>query len=217
MEKMVKKKVVWMHIVYLFIAMIVFVWSAIKPVDFFDWMLEASPGVIVIIIAIVYYNKFRLTTLSYTIICILAILMFIGGHYTFSKVPLFNWLKDQFDFQRNHYDRFGHFLKGLFVIVFREILLRMTPLTKGKWLFIISISLSLATSAIYEIGEWIFTKLAHGGKTAKNFLGTQGDIWDAQWDMMLNLIGALIAYFLLSKLHDRLLNKLIKENKWRKE
>ena len=204
---MVKQKVAWVHIVYLFIAVIVFIWSAIKPVDFFDWMLEVSPAVIGIIVAIASYRKFRLTTLSYTIIFILVILIFIGGHYTYSRVPLFDWLKDQFDFQRNHYDRFGHFFKGMFVIVFREILLRMTPLTKGKWLFIISISFSITTSAIYEIGEWIFTKIAHGGKTAKNFLGTQGDIWDAQWDMMLNLIGALIAYVLLSKLHDRLLKR----------
>ncbi|WP_318507063.1 DUF2238 domain-containing protein [Bacillus sp. T3] len=205
---MVKQKVVWVHIVYLFIAVIVFIWSAIKPVDFFDWMLEVSPAVIGIIVSIACYRKFRLTTLSYTIIFILAILTFIGGHYTYSRVPLFDSLKDQFDFQRNHYDRFGHFLKGLFVIVFREIILRMTSLTKGKWLFIISISFSITISAIYEIGEWVFTKIAHGGKTAKNFLGTQGDIWDAQWDMMLNFIGALIAYVLLSKLHDRLLKKL---------
>ena len=202
-----KKKMKKTHILLLMVAIIVFIWSAIKPQTYSDWILEVSPAVVAIIIAIAAYNKFRLTTLSYFIICILAILTFIGGHYTYSKVPVFNWLKDHFDLQRNHYDRFGHFLKGMSVIIIREILLKLTPLTKGKWLCFISISIVLASSAFYEIIEWAFTKIAHGGKTAKDFLGTQGDIWDAQWDMTLELIGAILAYLLLAKLHNRLLKK----------
>lgn len=204
---MSKKNIVKSHILLLMVTIIVFIWSAIKPLQYSDWVLEVSPAVVGIIVVIASYNRFRLTTLSYFIICILAILTFIGGHYTYSKVPVFNWLKDHFDLHRNNYDRFGHFLKGMLVIIIRELLLKMTPLTKGKWLIFISISISLAISAFYEIIEWIFTKIAHGGKTAKNFLGTQGDIWDAQWDMMLALIGSILAYWLLHKFHDRLLRK----------
>jgi putative membrane protein len=204
---MPKKKTNKTHILLLMVTIIVFIWSAIKPLTYSDWILEVSPAVVAIIIVITTYNKFRMTTLSYFIICILAILTFIGGHYTYAKVPAFDWLKDHFDLQRNHYDRFGHFMKGLLVIIIRELLLKLTPLTKGKWLFFITISIALATSAFYEIVEWIFTKIAHGGKTAKDFLGTQGDIWDAQWDMVLDLIGSILAYWLLSKLHNRLLKK----------
>lgn len=204
---MAQKKFELSHFLLLLLTLIVFIWSMIKPVNYFDWLLEVSPAVVGLIVVITCYNKFRLTTLSYLIICILSLLMLIGGHYTYSKVPIFDWIKDYFDLQRNHYDRFGHFLKGLLVIIIREVLLKMTPLKHGKSLFIISICISLATAAFYEITEWIFTKLAHGGKTAKDFLGTQGDIWDAQWDMTLDFIGSLLAYWLLAKLHNRLLKK----------
>ncbi|HHT7238213.1 TPA: DUF2238 domain-containing protein, partial [Bacillus cereus] len=151
------------------------------------------------------YNKFRFTTLSYIIIAILAIIMFVGGHYTYSKVPFFNWIKDVFDLNRNHYDRFGHLIKGLFIIVIREILLRKTQLTKGPWLVTISISISLAIAALYEIIEWLAFKITKGGTVAKDFLGTQGDMWDAQWDMSLALVGSILALLTLSTLHNRLL------------
>jgi putative membrane protein len=195
------------HLFLLLVIVAVFIWSAIKPASYLTWALEVSPAVVGLIIVIAVYNKFRFTTLSYVIMTILAIIMFVGGHYIYSKVPLFDWIKDAYDLKRNHYDRFGHLLKGLFAIVLREILLRKTPLTKGPWLFTIVISMSLAISALYEIIEWLVSKISKGGEASKNFLGIQGDIWDTQWDMLCSLIGSIAALLILSKLHDKLLKK----------
>jgi putative membrane protein len=195
------------HLFLLLVIVAVFIWSAIKPASYLTWALEVSPAVVGLIIVIAVYNKFRFTTPSYVIMTILAIIMFVGGHYIYSKVPLFDWIKDAYDLKRNHYDRFGHLLKGLFAIVLREILLRKTPLTKGPWLFTIVISMSLAISALYEIIEWLVSKISKGGEASKNFLGIQGDIWDTQWDMLCSLIGSIAALLILSKLHDKLLKK----------
>jgi putative membrane protein len=200
------------HLFLLLVVTAVFIWSAIKPASYRTWLLEVSPAVVGLIIVIASYNKFRFTTLSYVIITILAIMMFVGGHYIYSKVPLFDWIKDAYDLKRNHYDRFGHLLKGLFAIVLREILLRKTPLTKGPWLVAIVLSMSLAIAALYEIIEWLVSKISKGGEAAKNFLGIQGDIWDTQWDMLCCLIGSIVALFIFSKLHNRLLKKeVVKE------
>ncbi len=169
--------------------------------------MEVLPAIVTIIIVLALYNKFRLTTLSYFIIAILSITMFIGGHYTYSEVPLFNWLKESFDLNRNHYDRFGHFLKGMYVIVIREIFIRKSPLKKGSWLISVVLSFSLAIGALYEIIEWLGSKIGESGKTTEEFLGAQGDIWDAQWDMALTFVGSILSLFLLSKLHNRLLKK----------
>ncbi|WP_141526504.1 DUF2238 domain-containing protein [Bacillus pseudomycoides] len=204
---MIRDKSKMIHLFLLLVVTAVFIWSVIKPAGYLAWAAEAIPAVLGLIIIIATYNKFRLTTLSYIIIVILAIIMFVGGHYTYSKVPLFNWIKDTFDLNRNHYDRFGHLIKGLFTIVIREILLRKTQLAKGPWLVTISISISLAIAALYEIIEWLAFKITKGGKAAKNFLGMQGDMWDAQWDMSLALVGSILALLTLSTLHNRLLKK----------
>ena len=194
----------------LIVVTLVFIWSAFKPAEILTWVAEVSPAVVVWIIVIATYNKFRLTSLSYFIIALLSILTFIGGHYTYEEVPLFNWIKDEFHLNRNHYDRFGHFLKGLSVIVVRELLVRQTPLTKDNWLFGIATSIMLAIAALYEIIEWLSTKLPlqNAGEGTKNFLGMQGDVWDAQWDMSLALIGSILSLLIFSKLHNKLLNKL---------
>jgi putative membrane protein len=210
-KKLEKDKNGIIHIFLLLIVIGVFIWSAIKPAGYLTWAMEVIPAVVLLVIVILTYNKFRLTTLSYVIIAILSIMMFVGGHFTYSKVPLFNWIKDQFDLNRNHYDRFGHFLKGLFAVVIREILLRKTTLTKGPWLVAIVLSISLAIGALYEIVEWLVSKITKGGKASKDFLGTQGDIWDTQWDMSLTFIGSIIALILFSKLHDQLINKEIRK------
>lgn len=207
MKKLRRDKNKTLHLFLLLVVTAVFIWSVIKPAGYLIWILEVSPAVIGLMIVLATYNKFRLTTLSYIIITILAIMMFVGGHYTYSKVPLFNWAKDIFHFNRNHYDRFGHFLKGLFVIVIREILLRKTPITKGYWLLVIATSISLAIASLYEIIEWLSSKITREGKITKSFLGMQGDIWDAQWDMSLTLVGTILALLILSKLHNRLLKK----------
>lgn len=195
------------HLILLGIVIVVFIWSAIKPAAYLDWMAEVSPAVIILSIVITTYNKFRFTTLSYCIIALLSILTFIGGHYTYSEVPLFNWIKEEFNLHRNNYDRFGHFLKGLSAIVIRELLLAFTPLTRGAWLSGITISIVLAIAALYEIIEWLSTKISKGGKTSKDFLGMQGDIWDAQWDMSLAFVGAVLTIVIFSKIHDKLLKK----------
>lgn len=193
------------HLTLLAIVLIVFTWSVIKPSSYLDWLAEVSPGVVAITVVVCIYHKFRFTTFSYIIIALLSILTFIGGHYTYSEVPLFNWLKEEFHFQRNHYDRFGHFLKGLLAIVIREILLRKTQLTKGAWLTGITISILLAIAAFYEIIEWLSTRISKGSKGTKDFLGMQGDRWDAQWDMFLALLGTILTLLFFTKLHDKYL------------
>lgn len=204
---MSKKAGIKIHFILLLIVLAVFIWSAIKPVGYRIWTLEVLPAVIGLLVVITIYKKFQLTTLSYLIIAILSIFTFIGGHYTYSEVPFFDWIKDDFDFKRNHYDRFGHFLKGLLIIVIREILVRTSPLSKGKWLIFLSLSVSLAIAALYEIIEWLVSVITHGGKASKDFLGTQGDIWDSQWDMSLTFAGSIIALILLSSLHNKYLLK----------
>ncbi|WP_313802045.1 DUF2238 domain-containing protein [Cytobacillus sp.] len=204
---MVRDKSTIIHILLLLLVVSVFIWSVIRPAGYLIWTMEVLPAVVVLVIVIVTYNKFRLTTLSYVIIAILLITMFIGGHYTYSKVPLFNWIKDYFDLNRNHYDRFGHFLKGLFAIVIREILIRKTPLVRDPWLSAVTLSFLLSIAALYEIIEWLASKMTKGKKASTEFLGTQGDVWDSQWDMSLTLVGSILALIIFSKLQDKLLEK----------
>ncbi|MBO0999244.1 DUF2238 domain-containing protein [Bacillus sp. SD075] len=203
-----RDKSIMIHLILLLLVTAVFIWSVIKPEGYLIWTMEVLPAVVFLIYVMATYNKFRLTTLSYFVIAVLSITMFIGAHYTYSKVPLFDWLKDHSDLNRNHYDRFGHFLKGLFAIVIREIVIRKTHLTKGPWLFAVTLSFALAIGALYEIIEWIAAIISKGGKASNEFLGTQGDIWDAQWDMSLTLIGSILTLITLSKLHDKLLRKV---------
>ena len=198
------------HVILLLIVIIIFLWSVIKPASYLDWLAEVSPAVVAIIFVTVLYNKFRFTTFSYCIIAFLSILTFIGGHYTYSEVPLFNWIKEEFHLQRNNYDRFGHFFKGLMAIVIREILIRKTPLTKGAWLSGITFSIMLAIAATYEIIEWLSTKISKGSKVSKDFVGMQGDRWDAQWDMFSAFLGTILTLLLFTKFHDKLLKRQAK-------
>ncbi|GGE55574.1 DUF2238 domain-containing protein [Priestia taiwanensis] len=196
------------HVFLLLCVIGVFIWSVIKPHGYWLWFAEALPAIIIVIIVLATYNKFRLTTLSYVILALLCIIMLIGAHYTYSKVPLFTWIQDMFDLKRNHYDRFGHFMKGFFVIVIREIVVRKTALSIGIWLNGISTSIILALAALYEVIEWIGYTLTNGKADTDGFLGAQGDIWDAQWDMTLAFIGSIVALLLLSRLHNRLLKRI---------
>jgi putative membrane protein len=200
------------HMTLLLLVSVVFIWSVIKPADYLTWFAESGPSIIIIIILIATYNKFRFTILSYTIMAILFILTFIGGHYTYAEVPLFNWLQEVYELKRNHYDRFGHFLKGSSVIVVIEILLKNTHLKRGMWLNGIAVSLVLAVAALYEIVEWLSTKLPFAQKEKEDFLGMQGDKWDAQWDMSLAFIGSILAILIFSSLHNKQLKKLRNPN-----
>jgi putative membrane protein len=152
-------------------------------------------------------RRFPLTHLVYILIAIHALILILGGHYTYAKVPLGYWLQDLFDFARNPYDRIGHLAQGFVpAMIAREILLRVTPLRRGGWLFFIVSSICLAISACYEFIEWGAAII--GGGSAEAFLGMQGDVWDTQWDMFLALCGALSAQLLLARAHDRALARL---------
>ena len=151
--------------------------------------------------------RFPLTPLVYTLLAIHALILILGGHYTYAEVPFGFWVRDALGLARNHYDRIGHFAQGFIpAILAREILLRTSPLRRGRWLFFLVTATCLAISALYELIEW-WAALA-GGSAADAFLGTQGDVWDTQWDMFLALLGAVTAQLTLSRAHDRALATL---------
>ena len=183
-------------------------WSAVGPHDRFTWFLEVAPVLIGAPILLGTYSRFALTPLVYTLLALHAAVLIVGGHYTYAEVPLGFWAQDAFDLARNHYDRIGHLAQGFVpAILARELLLRLTPLQAGKWLFFLVLSVCLAFSAFYELIEWWVA--AATGSAAEAFLGTQGDPWDTQWDMFLALIGATTAQLLLGRLHDRQLARLL--------
>ena len=180
----------------------VFIWSAIRPNDYFTWFLEVFPVLVGLPILMLTYAKFPLTNLVYGLVLLHAIILLVGGHYTYAEMPLFNWLRDYYGWDRNYYDRLGHVAQGFIpAIITREILLRRSPLLPGKWLFFIVVCICLAMSAFYEFIEW-WVALA-SGSDAVAFLATQGDIWDTQWDMFLAFLGAVSAQLLLAKVHHR--------------
>lgn len=181
---------------------VVFIWSAIAPHDYFTWFLEVFPVLIVLPLLLVTYSRFKFTRLVYSLILVHAIILLVGGHYTYAEMPLFSWLRDTYTLDRNYYDRLGHVAQGFIpAMVAREILLRRSPLQAGKWLFFVVSSVCLAVSACYEFLEW-WVALA-SGSDANAFLATQGDVWDTQWDMLLALLGAISAQLLLARVHDK--------------
>jgi putative membrane protein len=193
--------------VLLCVLALVFIWSAIRPHDYFTWFLEVFPVIIVLPILIFSYQKFPLTHLLYFLILLHAIILMVGGHYTYAEVPLFNWLRDTFDLSRNYYDRVGHFAQGFVpAMIAREILLRKKVVKDSVWLFFIVCCICLSISAVYEFIEWWVA--VGSGTAAEAFLGTQGDVWDTQWDMFLALVGAICAQLLLAKWHDKQLTNL---------
>jgi putative membrane protein len=181
--------------------------SGIGPRDRATWLLEVAPVLIVAPLLYFTWRTFRLTPLTYRLIFVHGLILMLGGHYTYAHVPLGFWLQDLFDFARNPYDRIGHLAQGFIpAIVTREILLRVTPLRHGKMLFFLVLCVCLAVSAFYELIEWWTAVLF--GEGAHEFLGTQGDEWDTQWDMFLALVGATASQLLLSRGHDRQLAAL---------
>jgi putative membrane protein len=181
--------------------------SGIAPRDRGTWVLETAPVFIAAPLLWLTWDRFRLTPLTYRLICLHALILILGGAYTYAQVPLGFWLQDLFGFARNPYDRIGHFAQGFVpAIIAREILLRRSPLKPGKWLFFIVCSICLAISAVYEFIEWWAALIL--GQGAQEFLGTQGDHWDTQWDMFMALVGAISAQLLLSGIHDRQLARL---------
>ena len=190
-----------LRVLWLVVA-VTFVWSAIRPHDYFTWMLEVLPAVIGAVILIAIRRGFRFTTLVYSLIAVHMIILMVGGHYTYAEVPIGNWIRDQLELGRNHYDRLGHFAQGFVpAMIAREVLLRLNVLKRGRWLSLFAISISLSVSALYELIEWVVSALT--GSAGDAFLGTQGDVFDTQKDMAMAFIGALTALITLSKLHDK--------------
>ena len=182
--------------------------SFILTVDRFTWMLEVFPILIGLPVLIFTYKKFRFTALVYWLLILHFIILAVGGIYTYPEVPLGSWMQDWFGFERNNYDKIGHLAQGYIpAILIREILLRTSPLHRGKWLSFIVVSICLAISASYELIEW-WVAVAQGA-SAEAFLGTQGYEWDAQSDMFMALIGAVVALVMLSGVHDREIDKIV--------
>ena len=181
--------------------------SAIHPYDMATWWMEVFPIFIAVPILAATYRRFPLTPLVYTLIFIHACILMLGGHYTYARGPLGSWIQQALGFSRNPYDRIGHFAQGFVpAMIAREILLRRTPLVSGGWLFFIVCSICLAISACYEFVEWWAALL--GGSAAADFLGTQGDVWDTQWDMLMALIGSIVAQVTLARVQDHQLSAL---------
>ncbi len=195
-----------MRYLWLSFFFVTLVWSGIGPKDYPTWVLEVLPAVIGLVILVTTRRTFPLTGLTYALILFHCIILMVGGHYTYAEVPLFDWLRDGFDLERNNYDKVGHFVQGFVpAIIAREILIRKQVVSGEGWLAFIIVSVCLAISAFYELIEWWVALIS--GESAEAFLGTQGYIWDTQSDMMYALMGAIMALLLLSRWHDQQLKR----------
>ena len=190
-------------LVLLVLVLAFFIWSGLDVQDTrLTWVLEVMPFIIVLPILLLTYQRFPLSNLTYALIALHAIILMLGGHYSYAKVPLGFWMNECFGWTRNNYDKIGHLMQGLGPAIYtREILWRTSPLRPGKWLTFMAISVPLAFSALYEIIEWAMSALFQAD--AEAFLGTQGYIWDTQTDMLFCLIGSVLAVLTLQELHNR--------------
>ena len=185
----------------------IFVWSWINPHDRLTWWLESVPVVVGVPLILAFRNRFSLSTLLLVLLWLHCVLLIVGGHYTYARVPLGDWARDWFGWTRNNYDKLGHFTQGFVpAILSRELLVRTSPLRGSRWLGFLVVCVCLAFSAFYELVEW-FTAIS-SGSAADDFLGTQGDPWDTQTDMAVALVGAIAGLLCLSRLHDRSMERL---------
>lgn len=185
---------------------LVTLWS--PPAGRTSWCLEVGPGLLEIAVLLAVYRRLPLSHLIYVAIFLHVLILVYGGYYTYALTPLGNWAKDTFHLARNHYDRIGHFALGVVPsLLAREVLLRCTPLKRGGWLFFLVCSVVLAFAAFWELLEW-WTAVLAAPDVGVAFLGSQGDVWDAQWDMLLALVGALVTLPLLASAHDRSMAKV---------
>ncbi len=191
----------------LIIYLAVLLWSIWQPHDYFTWILETFPAILGCAILLLTFRRFQFTNFVYTIVLLHCTILFIGGHYTYSNEPLFNWLKEIFHWQRNNYDKVGHFAQGFVpALIAREVFLRLGIVHSRSWSATFAIMTSLSVSLLYELLEWLVALLSGSGADA--FLATQGDIWDTQSDMLFALIGALAAILLFGRLHVRAMARL---------
>lgn len=180
--------------------------SAFQPHDYFTWFLEVFPAIIGFFVLIFTFSKFQFTYFTYCFILTHCYVLFIGGHYTYAEVPLFNWIKEIFHQSRNNYDKVGHFMQGFVpAIITREILIRKNIISNKGWLAFLTVSVCVTVSVIYEFLEW-FVALGTG-ESADAFLGTQGYVWDTQSDMLYATVGAISMVLFLGKWHKKIIDK----------
>lgn len=193
-------------LVLLGLTVLALVVSAIRPEDGLTWWMETAPVFLAIPLLLYTARSFPLTPLLYRLIFLHALILIVGAHYTYAEVPLGFRMQEWFGFTRNHYDRIGHFMQGFEPAILVREILRRKNVVQGRWLVLFVLSVCLAFSACYEFIEW-FAALVND-QAAESFLGTQGDVWDTQWDMFMCLVGAIAALLFLSGLHDRHLARL---------
>jgi putative membrane protein len=176
--------------------------TGIHPHDHLTWLLETFWVILGIPLVLLTWRRFPLTTLLCCLLAVHALVLIMGGYYTYARTPPGYWLQDLLGLDRNPYDRLGHFLQGFVpAILVREVLVRRSPLHGSRWLAPLTVCACLAFSAFFEMIEW-WAAVA-GGSAADDFLATQGDVWDTQWDMFTALVGAILSLTLLSRFHDR--------------
>ncbi|MEH6625982.1 MAG: DUF2238 domain-containing protein [Motiliproteus sp.] len=189
----------------------VLTWSAIDPKDSFTWFLEVLPALIGAAVLLATRRSFPLTPLVYVLILIHCLILMVGGHYTYAEVPLFDWIRDSFDLERNNYDKVGHFVQGLVpALIARELLIRKQVISTAAWRNFLIVCFCLAFSAFYELIEWWVA--IGSGESAEAFLGTQGYVWDTQSDMALALLGAIVGLATLNRAHQRQLERIMQPN-----
>lgn len=194
-------------IAWVLVFLVVLAWSAWQPHDYPTWWLEVLPAMAAFFLLAYTRKSFPLTPLLYLLILFHAIILMVGGHYTYAEVPAGDWLRDLTNGTRNDYDKLGHLAQGFVpAIVARELLLRWQVVAKQSWLGFLIVCICLAISAFYELVEWWVALLS--SEAAESFLGTQGYVWDTQSDMFMALIGAIAALLMLSRMHDRQLARL---------
>lgn len=195
------------HITLLVIFCAALTWSGIAPHDYFTWFLEVIPALLGVATLLMIYPRYKLTNLTYTLILMHAIILMVGGHYTYAEVPLFDWIKEAFHQSRNNYDKVGHFAQGFIpAIIAREVLIRDRIVNIKSWLNVFVVTLCMAISAAYEFLEWGVAEMT--GESSDAFLGTQGYAWDTQSDMLYATVGAIVALILLSNYHNKSIEKL---------
>ena len=195
------------HLGLLIAIAVLFLWSATGPRDWLTWFMEVIPAMIAIPALIWIYPRYRFTTLTYVLIALHAVILLVGGHYSYAEVPLFNWLKAADHLDRNYYDRLGHFAQGFVpAAIAREVLIRWTKVRRGPMLIFLVLCVAMAISAWYEILEFVVARTL--GDSAENFLGTQGDVWDTQWDMTSCFMGTIASLLTIPSFQDRALERM---------
>lgn len=187
----------------------VLLWTLLTtPEGKLNWLLESGPGLLGMVALAVTYRRFPMTRLVYVGVFVHVLILLYGGYHTYARAPLGEWAKEAFGWERNNYDKIGHFAFGFFpVIILREVLLRVTPLRRGGWLNFILVNVVLGWAALYEFFEW-GSAVVMDPEGGDKFLGTQGYVWDAQSDMLFAGVGAVVGLVLLARVHDRELERL---------